>query len=77
MEGYRPTQSKEEDEGQYYPDVEGLRDWMKDQRGEEWVFTNVSMTDKIDKIISDIQLGTAVGVSDGSYKRHLGLLHGS
>ena len=72
MEGYRPTQSKEEDEGQYYPDVEGLRDWMKDQRGEEWVFTNVSMTDKIDKIISDIQLGTAVGVSDGSYKEASG-----
>ena len=72
MEGYRTIIDEELAKEQYTPNLEGLREWMRDQRGEEWVFANVSMTDSIDKIVTDIQAGTAVGVSDGSYKEEFG-----
>ena len=42
------------------------------KQGERWAIKDVRMTQHINEIIDDITNGTAVGVSDGSFKDEFG-----
>ena len=72
MEGCTSSITEEEETIQYQPTIKGLQEWMKDQVGEEWVFEGVEMTEGIDRLVTDIMNGSAVGVSDGSFKEECG-----
>ena len=54
------------------PNKEGLVQYLTSRKGEEWVTRGIGMTTKIDDIVNCIREGTAVGVSDGSFKEEYG-----
>ena len=72
IEGFALSTIKVDNPLPYQKTIEGLQQWMKDQNGEEWVFGNVAMTENIDKIVQAIANGSAIGVSDGSFKDEFG-----
>ena len=72
MKGYVGSLSTQPDDGVDTPSAEGLRQAMDDSEEGKWALRDVLATDDIDEIIADITNGTAIGVSDGSFKDQFG-----
>ena len=49
-----------------------LQQELDDRDGEQWASMGVVMIAKIDEIVRDIEMGTAVEVIDGSFKDEFG-----
>lgn len=45
---------------------------LNNREGEQWAVMRVVVTANINEIMNDIKLGTAVAVSDGSFKNEFG-----
>ena len=54
------------------PSLEKLIDVLDRRKGEQWAIQQLLTTTDIDEIVQDIAKGTAVGVSDGSFKDEAG-----
>ena len=50
------------------PSSTELMNELSKLKGEQWALRDIMMTESIDNIVTDIAAGTAVAVSDGSYK---------
>ena len=51
---------------------ERLEEDLENMKGNRWAIKQVTTTNSIDSIVQDIQTGTLVGVSDGSFKDGIG-----
>ena len=72
LEGFATILDKEQDDNVEPPSRLRLQQELDDNEGEQWASMRVVMTAEIDEIIRDIGAGTAVGVSDGSFKDEFG-----
>ena len=71
-EGYAAVLDKEPEGEVDHPSRLKLQGELDNRAGEQWASMGVVMTAEIDEIVRDIELGTAVGVSDGSFKDEFG-----
>ena len=72
MEGYVGSLTTHPDDDVDTPSAEVLRQAMDASEEGKWALRDVLATDDIDEIIADITNGTAIGVSDGSFKDQFG-----
>ena len=72
MEGYVGSVLAQPEELVDIPSTERLQQAMDDSEEGKWALRDVLASDDIDEIIADIIKGTAIGVSDGSFKDQFG-----
>ena len=68
MEGYVGSLLAQPEELVDTPSTASLQQAMDDSEEGKWTLRDVLASDDIDEIIADIINGTAIGVSDGSFK---------
>ena len=71
-EGYTDAVKEDTHNDDILPNSDSLREAFRKRKGERWALNNIVMTEEIDEIIEDIIKGTAIGVSDGSFKDEFG-----
>ena len=70
--GFRPTQETTIAQPTEEITIRGLIQSLHKRIGETWAVHDVKTSVDIDEIVDDIANGTAVGVSDGSFKEEFG-----
>ena len=70
--GFRPTQETTISQHTEVITIRGLIECLHKRIGETWAVHDVKTSVDIDEIVDDIANGTAVGVSDGSFKEEFG-----
>ena len=71
-EGYSDIMDEDNITNQRTQSKQSLNKIFKERKGERWALQNIQMTDNIDEIVNDLSKGTAIGVSDGSFKDRFG-----